>query len=317
MARSAQVACPATGDELKQDLAKLRATLTPRTESKDLVSVSASVRQYLQNWGSRTARHYQQKAREVKDMLLVLARTAESVGARDQRCAGRLSEVTERLREIATLDDLTQIRSSIERSAEELRSSIDKMAEEGKAAIQQLRQQVCTYQSRLEEAEEFASRDGLTGARSRYGVENHIESRIVAGTPFCVAMVDIDGFKKVNDRHGHMIGDEVLKQFASELKSVCRPADVIGRWGGDEFVVVIDGKLSDASKQKARVQEWACGNYSVPGRTGGVRLAVQASIGLAEYKPGDSLKDLLGRADAAMYADKAAADVASAPAAAR
>jgi diguanylate cyclase (GGDEF)-like protein len=313
IARGAQLACPATGDELKQELASLRATLTAHTESRELISISACVRQHLQNWGSRTARHYQQKAREVKDMLLVLARTAESVGTRDQRCAGRLNEVTRRLREIATLDDLTQIRASIERSAEELKCSIDKMAEEGKAAIQQLRQEVRTYQSRLEEAEEFASRDALTGARSRYGVENHIESRIVAGSPFCVAMVDIDDFKRVNDRHGHMIGDEVLKQFASELKSICRPVDVIGRWGGDEFIIVIEGRLADASKQRDRVQEWACGNYSVPGKTGGVRLSVQASIGLAEYRPGDTLKDLLGRADSAMYAQKATADAAATP----
>lgn len=305
VADSAQVACPATGDELKQELNKLRASLTRSTNPGDLAAAGVSVCKHLQGWGSRTARHYQEKAREVKEMLLVLARTAESVGARDQRCAGRISEVTARLREIASLDDLTQIRSSIERSAEELKCSIDQMAEEGKAAIQQLREQVSTYQAKLEEAEEFASRDPLTEVRSRYGVEKYIEGRIIVGTPFCVAMVDIDNFKKVNDRNGHTIGDEVLKQFACELKSVCRAADVIGRWGGDEFIIVFDGTLDEAKRQRDRVREWVCGNYSVPGKSGAVRLSVNASIGVAQYIPGETLKDLLARADAAMYEDKA------------
>ena len=73
------------------------------------------VRDQLQEWGRRTARHYQQKATEVKDILMVMARAAESVGARDQRCAGQISEVTTRLERIASLEDLTQVRASIEK----------------------------------------------------------------------------------------------------------------------------------------------------------------------------------------------------------
>ena len=84
-------------------------------------------------WGRDTAKHYQQKACEVKELLLVMARTAESVSARDQRCAGQMSEVTERLKAIASLEDLTEIRASIEKSATELKTSIDRMTAEGKA----------------------------------------------------------------------------------------------------------------------------------------------------------------------------------------
>jgi diguanylate cyclase (GGDEF)-like protein len=298
-------ACPGASEELKQRLNELRAALSPQMEPGALAVTAADVREQLQNWGRRTAKHYQKKAGEVKALLLVMARTTESVGARDQRCAGQIHEVTSRLREIASLDDLTQIRASIERSAIELKSSIDRMTSEGKAALDQLREQVSSYQAKLEEAEEIASRDALTGVRSRLSLESQIEARVAAGASFCVAMVDIDGFKRVNDEHGHVTGDELLKQFAAELRSACRSSDVIGRWGGDEFMILFDCGLAEAAAQQQRVRKWICGHYSVQGKSGVIRLTVDASIGLAEYEPGEPMKALLARADGAMYEHKA------------
>jgi diguanylate cyclase (GGDEF)-like protein len=125
-----------------------------------------------------------------------------------------------------------------------------------------------------------------------------------------IAMIDIDGFKGVNDRHGHLVGDELLKQFAGELRSACRATDVIGRWGGDEFLAVFDCGMAEAESRRDRVRKWVCGNYTVKTGAGTVRmspiqLSIDASIGLAELRPGELMKDLLARADAAMYEDKA------------
>jgi diguanylate cyclase (GGDEF)-like protein len=299
------VACPAMGDGLKRSLAELGASLAPKMSRKELAATNAGVHGELESWGKRASEHYQQKGREVKEMLLVMARTAESVGERDQRAAGQISEVTKRLKEVASLDDIIQIRTSIERSAVELKISIDRMAAEGKAVLDQLRAQVATYQARLEHAEEVAARDALTGVRSRLSVENLIEARMCAGAKFCVAIVDIDGFKKVNDDHGHIVGDELLKQFAGELRSVCHSSDVIGRWGGDEFIILFNRDLNEARAQRDRLQKWVCGNYSVQSGAGKVKISVDASIGLAEYLPGEQLRTLFARADAAMYEHKA------------
>jgi len=217
-----------------------------------------------------------------------------------------MSEVTSRLEKIATLEDLTQIRSSIEKSAAELKTSIDRMAAEGKAAIDELKAEVSTYQAKLEEAELIASRDALTGLGSRLWVEGQIERRVKSGAPLCVAVIDINGFKQINDEHGHLAGDEILKQFAGELQSVCRSADLIGRWGGDEFIIVLDCGLPQAKAKIDRLREWTCGSYKIHGRNGPIKLHVEASIGLAEHLPGESMKGLLERADADMYQDKAA-----------
>lgn len=297
-------ACPAAGDGLKQRFTEIAATLSPQMAPPHLNVTGAEVAERLRDWSRRTARHYLDKAREVKELLIVMAHTADSVGDRDQRCAGQLHEVTSRLSAIASLDDLTEIRASIVRSAGELKSSIERMTAEGKAAVERLREQVTTYQVRLEEAEELACRDPLTGARSRLGLETVIECRIGAGAPFSLAMIDIDDFKSVNDLHGHLVGDEVLKQFAAELRSACRATDIIGRWGGDEFMAVFDCSLAEAESRRDRVRKWVCGNYDLPSAAGAIRLAVDASIGLAEHHPGEPMKDLLARADAAMYEQK-------------
>jgi diguanylate cyclase (GGDEF)-like protein len=265
-----------------------------------------NVRESLQDWGGRAARHYQQKAGEVKDILIVMARTAESVGARDQRCAQQITEVTTQLKTIANLEDLTQIRASIEKSASELKTSIDRMTAEGKAAIEQLRVEVTSFQAKLEEAEHIASCDSLTGLRSRLSVEGQLETRMSAVLPFCVAIIDIDGFKQVNDDHGHMVGDELLHLFATELKTRCRSMDIVGRWGGDEFIILLDCAMPVAKAQADRLIEWVCGNYTVHGERGPMKLRVDASIGLAEYFHGESLKSLLARADSEMYQHKAA-----------
>ncbi len=300
-------ACPALGSELKDSLGRLKTTLSATMSRADLAATDASVQENLRGWGRSTARHYQQTAGEVKELLLVMARTAESAGARDQRCAKQIGEVTARLEEIATLEDLTQIRASVESSAACLKTSIERMTAEGKAAFDQLHERLTTYQTKLQEAEALAFRDALTGVRSRLCVESMIESRIAAGAVFCVAIVDIDGFKKVNDRHGHLIGDELLKQFATELRSVCRQSDVIGRWGGDEFIIVLDRSKAEAGAQIDRLSKWVCGDYTVQAKPNPLKLKVDASIGLAEHLPEEAINDLLARADAAMYERKAVA----------
>jgi diguanylate cyclase (GGDEF)-like protein len=298
-------ACSGAGEELQDRFQQLKGGLSPEMGPEALAATSAEVQEQLRNWGRRATGHYQQKAGEVKELLLVMAHAAESVAARDQQCAGQIGEVTSRLKEIATLDDLIEIRASIEKSAVELKSSIERMTLESKAAIARLREQISSYQAKLEEAEENALRDALTGARSRLGVENQIDIRVAMGSPFCVAMLDIDDFKRVNDNYGHVTGDDLLRQFASELRSVCRSTDLIGRWGGDEFIIVFDCDEADADVQKDRVLNWVSGNYTVQGKSGPVKIVLDASIGLAEYRPGESIKKLLARADAAMYQHKA------------
>jgi diguanylate cyclase (GGDEF)-like protein len=297
-------ACPATVNALNQELVKIRCELSVSMESARLSEAAARAREQLNDWSRATEQHYHKKADEVKELLLTMARAAESVSARDARCAGQMNEMTGRLSAIASLEDLTEIRVSIKRSARELKTSIERMTAEGKATLDALREQVSTYQTKLDVAEAIASRDALTGLSSRLHVERQIERRISAGAVFCVALIDIDGFKRTNDQHGHLMGDELLKQFATELRSACRATDVIGRWGGDEFLLIFDCGLTEAQARAERLRKWVCGSYTLESKQGEIKLQVQASTGLAEHGDDESMNELIERADAAMYADK-------------
>jgi diguanylate cyclase (GGDEF)-like protein len=305
MGNCGQNACPALGRELQQGLSKIGEMLCLRLSRETVVETESGVREQLQAWGRRTAQHYRQQASEVKEILLVMAHTAESVGERDQRCAAQFSEVTTRLASIANLEDLTEIRESIKNSAAELKTSIDRMTAEGNAAIDQLRAEVSTYHAKLEAAEEIASRDALTSLGSRLWVEGKIEEAFYVRTAFCVAFIDIDGFKRVNDEYGHPAGDELLKQFAQELRSACRTTDTLGRWGGDEFILMLTCGMAEARAQMDRLRKWVCGNYTLQLNSNPLNVLVNASMGLAERQDGDTLKELVERADAEMYNDKA------------
>jgi diguanylate cyclase (GGDEF)-like protein len=300
-------ACPPLGKVLQQRMAELEERLSGEVDRETIASSEREVREHLREWGESTAGHYRQKTGEVKELLIAMARTAESVGAKDWRCATQMNQVTARLKQIATLEDLTAIRASIEQSAVELKSSIDRMAEESRTLVEGLKAEVSNYQVMLEEAEQVAWRDTLTGLRNRPWVEEQIQRRIQARLPLSVAIVDIDAFKKVNDEQGHMAGDELLKQFGVELQSACRSTDTVGRWGGDEFIVLLECGLAEAETRIDRLRNWICGNYTLQGRGGPVKLHVEASIGLAEHKPEETMKHVLERADTAMYERKARA----------
>ena len=298
-------ACPGIGNGLKQRMSELSAGLSAAMGLEALRATDRGVQEGLQEWGRDAARHFLARAAEAKNLLLAMARTGEAVGARDQRYAKQMKEVTVRLQEIASLEDLSQIRGLLETRAAELKSSIERMTAEGLAVVDELKKQVRAYQIKLEEAEELASRDALTGVRNRLCLESLLENRIASGIPFCVAMIDLDDFKKVNDSYGHLAGDELLKQFAAELRSASRSTDVIGRWGGDEFLIFLDGGISEAEARVKRLQKWVCGDYTLRGREGTLKLRLNASIGIAEHRAQETLQMLVSRADAAMYERKA------------
>jgi diguanylate cyclase (GGDEF)-like protein len=306
MGRCGVDVCAATGPALESFLVKAADDLGD-SQSAEIVAASASqVRGRLKEWAHDTARHFMQKAGEVKEILLAMAQTTESVSQRDQRCADQLKAITTSLQRIASLDDVSAMRKAIERSAAELRNSIDRMTEQGRAVLDQMQASVAAFQTRLEQAEETASCDALTHLRNRLYLEGQLERRIAARSRFCVAVLDIDGFKSVNDTHGHVLGDELLKQFAAELRSACRSSDIVGRWGGDEFLVVLDCGIEHAQAQIERASKWVRGGYSIQGIEGPVKLNVDASVGLAEFIHGESINELLARADAAMYQNKRA-----------
>lgn len=303
---SACQACPPVGSQLQQSLAQLENRLAGALTVSLVKEAEREVGEQLELWENRTQEYCQARTTEVKELLILLASTAESVGERDQRYTDHFSQFTSRLKTISTLEDLSNVRASLVREALELKNYVDKMEQDSHKLVSQLRTEVSTYETKLKEVEELALRDALTGLANRRNVEERIESRIARQQMFCAAMLDVNKLKRINDQHGHLAGDSLLQQFAQELRAALRGSDVIGRWGGDEFMLVMDCDLAGATAQIERLQKWVFGEYTIrPGKgTGEVKVQVDAAIGLTQWQAGETLKEVVEHADAAMYQQK-------------
>ena len=153
----------------------------------------------------------------------------------------------------------------------------------------------------LEEAQEqlsvLASRDALTGLENRRSIEAQLEARLKRGTPLSAIYIDLNGFKKINDTYGHEAGDELLRQVGKRLRMAFRSGDAIGRWGGDEFVALVDSE--NVGAQIDRVAECLATDFAISDAERRIRIG--AAVGAAVRMPGDSAASLLQRADFAMY----------------
>ncbi len=290
----------AEGAVLLRVLETISADLDRNHTDEAVTRAHKKVHERLIAWGREIAKRLEDRADEVKEMLLVLTRAAQRAGERNHRCARHIEAISHKLQTIARYEDISLMRDSILDAAAEIKKSISIILDESAAELEELRAEVAVSRDRLQEAERIASLDSLTQLPNRFTIEREIARRMEQGRPFSIGLIDIDDFKTVNDNHGHLIGDEILRQFGGELRASLRSTDMAGRWGGDEWVVVLDCPLSAAQKLVERVSTWVCGHYLV----GSLRLCVTASIGAAEYAPGETMQQLLQRADDAMYRRK-------------
>lgn len=299
--------CPAFGGELNRGMLELAGRLSDEATPESVAEISKNADAQLESWGERGAQYLNTKTAEIKELLIVLARTAASVGEKDQHYASQFNQFTTNLRAISNLEDLTQIRASLVQQANELKNYVDRMEQDSDRLVQQLRSEVNTYEEKLKKVEELAVRDPLTGLANRRNLEERIGARILRNTRFCVVMLDLNRLKLVNDRYGHPAGDSLLKQFAQELRSAIRASDDVGRWGGDEFLLVIDGDEDAAKVQVERLRRWIFGKYTVPWNAGAAEVELDASVGVAQWREGETLASVVQRADAAMYEQKKSA----------
>ena len=156
---------------------------------------------------------------------------------------------------------------------------------------------------RTRELVEVLGTDALTGAANRAGLGRRAGAALEAGEPFALMLLDLDGFKAVNDTHGHAAGDAVLVALVQRLRALLREDDLVARLGGDEFVVLLAGAPPRAAlADKARAMARA---VAVPLGFEDRSLCVGLSVGIAGH-PGDgrTLEALLRAADTAMYASK-------------
>ena len=173
-----------------------------------------------------------------------------------------------------------------------------------RAKLQQQREALAQA---LEVNRELATRDELTGLINRRAMLDlmALEHRrsLRSGRPLLLAQLDIDHFKPINDQHGHAAGDRALQAFAGTVRASVRDTDVLARWGGEEFVLMLTDTSAEHARELLERIRQAVQALEIAHSAGSLQLTV--SIGLAQHLPGDTVEHTLERADQALYHAKA------------
>jgi len=150
--------------------------------------------------------------------------------------------------------------------------------------------------------------DTVTRVHSRafviQALAEKLENAQEQSTPLCAVMADLDHFKEINDNHGHLVGDRILHDVATRMVTGARSSDIVGRYGGEEFLIIFEGATLDVARdlaERIRIRVLAD-----PFMEDSTKLFITVSLGVAEACAGESAESVIRRADQAMYAAKAA-----------
>ena len=167
---------------------------------------------------------------------------------------------------------------------------------------------------RLRDALERVEKAGMRDAVTRIGNRRYFDAALAeeierarrTGESFCLALADLDRFKRVNDRYGHLAGDHLLRLVADILTQNARGADRVARWGGEEFALMLPGaRLADATAAAERIRKALAAKPWPLAPAGEPVGAITASFGVAELRAGETAADLVRRADDRLYEAKA------------
>ena len=196
------------------------------------------------------------------------------------------------------MQDTRDIQASALRSHEELLNS-RKQVEDAEAKILMLEKE-------LSEVSELVHQDQLTGALNRRGLDAAFdrETKLVdrSHAPLCVALLDIDNFKRMNDTMGHQVGDQALVHLCNVIKEALRPSDSVARYGGEEFVIILpEVTLNEAAHTIERLQRELTKRFFLHENE---RVLITFSAGVAQRMEDEPQDEVIGRADKAMYQAK-------------
>lgn len=221
-----------------------------------------------------------------------------------EHCAERVSKANDINELSAVLDEVMRETRVIQLSA---RRSHDELIEM-KRRVEDAEKEVARLQDELSQASEMVRIDPLTGALNRKGMDEAVEREIGRARrhreKLCLALLDVDNFKRLNDSLGHKAGDEALVHLASVTREAIRPQDTLARYGGEEFVIVLpDTHIDDAVTAMVRVQRELTKRFFLHKNE---KILITFSCGVAELNENETPEEAIARADAAMYLAKRA-----------
>ena len=244
--------------------------------------------------------------RKLRDVLEEAAQAAAVAVEDSGQFEATLRDTRSRLTGASSLEGVHEIIAELARETARMHSATEAVHEKLETRAREVEQ----LTQQLEQAKTEALLDPLTGLKNRRGFELAVKELEIAGSPFkgsALVLADIDHFKQINDRHGHLLGDKILRAIGQTLQANIKGRDIAGRPGGDEFAILLQqtplaGARALAEQIRTAVAAGRIRRSDSKEQPGTVTL----SIGVAAGGSDDTLESLLARADAALYAAKRA-----------
>ncbi|TFW26018.1 sensor domain-containing diguanylate cyclase [Duganella callida] len=245
----------------------------------------------------------------VKNMMMTfidrLGQVAASTGDFHEKIGGYSAKISQ-------ADNISELNSILDEVLKETRivqnealKARDKMVL-AKQEVQDAEARIHALEAKLQHLSELVREDQLTGSLNRRGLDDVFERETARsdrrGTPLCIAVLDLDDFKKLNDTYGHIAGDAALKHLVKIVKDTLRSMDVIARFGGEEFLILMPETTVDAAASTmTRLQRELTKHFFLHDNE---KVLITFSAGVALRRPNEEQTELVKRADKAMYTAK-------------
>ena len=250
------------------------------------------------------------REKELRDIIDLLTKAMASLDVENREFYDRVHDKSEKMEKITRLDDIKKIKTALAHEVHQMREIVDIKKDQDRRKVQLLAGQVDSLREELEKTRAKSMTDGLTGIYNREAFDDSLADMIersrVMNTSFSMLLLDLDDFKKINDTHGHLIGDRVLMAFSRKCRETIRGDDYLARYGGEEFAILLPGaNLSNAIKKGRQICDAvAAARYATSSEQNDGYLSVTVSIGVTTFHMQDSPESVIDRADKALYKAK-------------
>jgi diguanylate cyclase len=251
-------------------------------------------------------RHYRaDREAEFIDLIRVLRDVLDTVRGDSQQFENDLLQSTQAIERMVQIEDIRELKRALAREVGMLKRAVEQRKEAEAAQYEKLLGRVNTLEEGLTRARAEAATDALTGVPNRGAFDVTLREWIAGasrgGAGFSLAMVDLDDFKKVNDTHGHPVGDRVLLAAAQLLAKGVGPDELASRYGGEEFAMLLHANASQARERLTGLLHRIAPAYEYVVEGEKKFLTFTFSAGVTEFVAGDTPDTLIKRADEAMY----------------
>jgi len=296
------------GSWLSSQISAVQELITGPISKTSLADATKTLKEVIYKQGLLKNTLSEEKVTAKNLMLTFVDRLSAMVSTTDNyhKTITGFSQQISQASDISDLNSvLTGIMNATKEAQDEALRSRDEMIN-ARQEMQKAEARIQALESQLVHMGELVREDQLTGSLNRRGMDESLEREVLnaerRNTPLCIALLDLDDFKRINDTHGHATGDEVLVHLVNVVKETLRKLDVIARFGGEEFLVLLpETEPAEAMQIITRVQRELTKRIFMHNTQ---RLLITFSAGVAYRAPSENQADLIKRADVALYKAK-------------